>query len=100
MCRMPEFAPLAPSARSGSASSSSALHAAARERVRHGAADDAAPDDGDLGLVADQGTQVKRLTNSSAVSATSRQPLSIVSACPRLGISVISVTPVLRAWCL
>src|ERR1700682_1075540 len=35
----------------------------------------------------------KRLTNSSALSATSRQPLSIVSAWPRPGISAISVTP-------
>ena len=38
----------------------------------------------------------KRCTNASAVSATSRQPLSIVSACPRPGISTISVTPSLR----
>ncbi len=38
----------------------------------------------------------KRLTNVSAVSATSRQPESIVSACPRLGISTISVTPSFR----
>src|SRR2546428_5176564 len=36
--------------------------------------------------------------NASAVSATSRQPLSIVSACPRLGISTISVTPSFRCW--
>src|SRR6266851_3243891 len=35
----------------------------------------------------------KRLTNSSALSATSRQPLSMVSAWPRPGISAISVTP-------
>src|SRR5207244_2161686 len=41
--------------------------------------------------------QVKRLTNSSALSATSRQPLSITSACPRFGISAISVTPLLRS---
>jgi hypothetical protein len=34
-----------------------------------------------------------RLTNSSAVSATSRQPSSMVSACPRPGISTISVMP-------
>ena len=40
-----------------------------------------------------------RLTNSSAVSQTSRQPLSIVSECPRLGIDLISVTPGLR-FCL
>ena len=39
---------------------------------------------------------VKRRTKARAVSATSRHPLSIVSACPRLGISTISVTPVLR----
>jgi hypothetical protein len=39
----------------------------------------------------------KRCTNARAVSATSRQPLSIVSACPRLGISTISATPSLRS---
>src|SRR5262249_20600390 len=39
---------------------------------------------------------VNRLTNSSAFSATSRQPASIVSACPRPGILTISVTPLLR----
>src|SRR5215831_24639 len=39
---------------------------------------------------------VKRLTNSSAFSATSFQPASIVSACPRPGILTISVTPVFR----
>jgi len=39
---------------------------------------------------------VNRLTNSSAFSATSRQPASIVSACPRPGILTISVTPSLR----
>ena len=32
------------------------------------------------------------------MSATSRQPLSIVSAWPRPGISTISVTPLLRFW--
>src|SRR3954453_3862194 len=37
-----------------------------------------------------------RRTNVSPVSATSRQPLSIVRACPRFGISTISVTPSLR----
>jgi hypothetical protein len=37
-----------------------------------------------------------RLTNSSAFSATSRQPASIVSACPRPDILTISVTPSLR----
>jgi hypothetical protein len=36
------------------------------------------------------------LTKLSAASATSRQPLSIVSACPRPGISTISVTLLLR----
>src|SRR5262245_47490447 len=36
---------------------------------------------------------VKRCTNLSAFSATSRQPASIVSACPRPGILTISVTP-------
>src|SRR5215469_13269602 len=36
-----------------------------------------------------------RFTNSSAFSATSRQPASIVSACPRPGILTISVTPLL-----
>ena len=40
------------------------------------------------------------LTNSSAVSATSRQPLSMVSAWPRPGISLISVTPSLSFCCL
>ena len=40
--------------------------------------------------------QAKRLTKSSAVWATSCQPLSITSACPRSGTSVISVTPGLR----
>ena len=41
------------------------------------------------------GTQlhVNLLTNSRALSATSRQPLSIVSAWPRPLISTISVTP-------
>ena len=39
---------------------------------------------------------VNRLTNSSAFWATSRQPASIVSACPRPGILTISVTPLLR----
>jgi hypothetical protein len=39
---------------------------------------------------------VNRLTNSSAFSATSRQPPSIVNACPRPGILTISVTPLLR----
>jgi hypothetical protein len=38
----------------------------------------------------------KRWTKSRAMSATSRQPLSMVSACPRFGTSVISVTPSLR----
>ena len=37
-----------------------------------------------------------RLTKSSTLSATSRQPLSMVSACPRPGILTISVTPALR----
>src|SRR4051794_41986003 len=34
-----------------------------------------------------------RLTKANAVSATSRQPLSMVNECPRPFISVISVTP-------
>src|SRR5260370_9188430 len=34
--------------------------------------------------------------NARAVAATSRQPLSMSSACPRLGSSTISVTPGLR----
>ncbi len=38
----------------------------------------------------------KRLTNARAVSATSRQPASMTSECPRLGSSTISVTPGLR----
>src|SRR6266851_6919842 len=36
--------------------------------------------------------------NLRAVAATSRQPLSTVIACPRLGTSAISVTPLLRCW--
>ena len=32
------------------------------------------------------------------MSATSRQPLSMVRACPRPGILTISVTPGLRCW--
>jgi hypothetical protein len=39
---------------------------------------------------------VNLLTKSSAVSQTSRQPLSIVSEWPRFGIFTISVTPSLR----
>jgi hypothetical protein len=38
---------------------------------------------------------VNRSTKASAVSATSRQPLSMVRAWPRPGISVNSVTPAL-----
>src|SRR5262245_44670523 len=41
-------------------------------------------------------TYVNRLTNSSAFSATSRQPASIVNECPRPDILTISVTPLLR----
>src|SRR5205085_5976608 len=41
----------------------------------------------------------KRRTKLRALSATSRQPPSMTSACPRLGISTISVTPSLR-FCL
>src|SRR4029079_267416 len=37
-----------------------------------------------------------RFTNASAVSATSRQPLSIVSECPLPGVSTISVAAPLR----
>ena len=37
------------------------------------------------------------MTKLSAVSAAWRQPLSSVNACPRPGISVISVTPSLRS---
>ncbi len=40
--------------------------------------------------------QAKRFTNASAVSATSRQPLSIVNECPRFGILTISVTAAFR----
>ncbi len=43
---------------------------------------------------------MKRRMNFSAVSATSRQPLSMVSAWPRFGISVISVTLVFFCCCL
>ena len=39
------------------------------------------------------GQSPKRLTKSRAFSATSRQPWSIVSEWPRLGISTCSVTP-------
>jgi hypothetical protein len=38
------------------------------------------------------------LDESSAVCATSRQPLSMVSECPRFGILVISVTDSLCFW--
>ena len=41
-----------------------------------------------------------RLTKARAVFATSRQPLSITSACPRSGILAISVTALLRFCCL
>jgi hypothetical protein len=43
--------------------------------------------------------QAKRRTKARAMSATSRQLLSMVSACPRPGISTYSVTPPLR-FCL
>ena len=43
---------------------------------------------------------MNRLTNSSAFSATSRQPASMVSECPRPDILTISVTPLLRFCCL
>src|SRR3982074_1738555 len=46
------------------------------------------------------GSQTKRLTKAGAVSAPWGEPLSIVSACPRLGISTISVTAVLPFCCL
>src|SRR5262249_33202982 len=39
---------------------------------------------------------LNRLAHSSAFSATSRQPASTVSACPRPGILPISVPPLLR----
>ena len=58
----------------------------ARDRLTGG-------DDGHLGGGGRLIVEVKRLTKASAVSATSRQPLSIVSAWPRPGISTISVTP-------
>ena len=48
------------------------------------------------GLAPDR--QTKRLMKVSAVSATSRHPLSMVSACPRPAISVNSVTPGFRFW--
>ena len=41
-------------------------------------------------------TYVNLLTKSSAVSQTSRQPLSIVSEWPRFGTFTISVTPSFR----
>jgi hypothetical protein len=41
-----------------------------------------------------------RWTNASALSATSSQPLSMISACPRPGIFSISVTPWLSCCCL
>ncbi len=43
---------------------------------------------------------VNRLTKARAVSATSRQPLSLVRACPRFLISMISVGPGLSCCCL
>ena len=46
----------------------------------------------------DDADYVKRLMNARAVSATSRQPLSMVSAWPRPGIWTISVTPSFRFW--
>ena len=52
---------------------------------------------GAAGTIAGCG-RAKRRTNSRAVAATSRQPLSIVSACPRLGILTISVTLSLCFW--
>src|SRR6267143_862076 len=45
-------------------------------------------------------SHTKRRINASAVSATSRQPLSITSACPRFFISTISVTPRFFCCCL
>jgi hypothetical protein len=42
--------------------------------------------------------QANRLTKSSAVWATSRQPWSIVREWPRFGIFTISVTAGLRLW--
>jgi hypothetical protein len=44
------------------------------------------------------GCQLKRAMKASAVSATSRHPPSMVSACPRFGISANSVTPGLCRW--
>ena len=41
-----------------------------------------------------------RSTKASAVSATSRHPLSIVSACPRPSTETISVIPGLSFCCL
>src|SRR3954451_16850453 len=51
------------------------------------------------GTCRDRARQTNRLTNASALSATSRQPLSIVRECPRLGILTISVTDSL-CFCL
>jgi hypothetical protein len=45
---------------------------------------------------ADDLSYTNRLMNPSAVSATSRHPLSMVRACPRFGIFTISVTAGLR----
>jgi hypothetical protein len=42
--------------------------------------------------------EANRLTKSSAVWATSRQPWSIVREWPRFGIFTISVTPGLCLW--
>ena len=50
----------------------------------------------DRGAMRQQFYWTNRRMNARAVSATWRQPLSITSACPRLGISTISVTPWLR----
>ena len=46
------------------------------------------------------GDYVNRLTKARAVSATSRQPLSMVRPCPRFLISMNSVTPSLSCCCL
>jgi len=47
-------------------------------------------------VIIERAAHVNRLTNSSAFSATSRQPASIVSVCPRPVILTISVTSWLR----
>ena len=64
--------------------------------VRHRLFDSTLPGYRRIGTEGIRAYFTKRSTNASAVSATSRQPLSMTSPCPRLGISTISVTASFR----